>query len=200
MTNDKQLVTTVRTTIHQRETGVDTIRFLLPLQYEGLNLSEFTVVVKYVSPDNVSHCELLHCQEDLYNNRLDYRLGVDTDITAMAGSVKLRLTLLNVVALDDGKYNEQVFHSDETIIQIVPIDEYIFIPDKSLEVIDQILLQLDNRMAELEDTANSINTEKADDIEIINGEIWLTREDPITGEKIPIGDPISGASHVWEQM
>ena len=58
MDEHKQLVTTVRQTIYQRENLVDKIQFLLPEEYENHSLSDFTAILKYVDPTNVPHSEV----------------------------------------------------------------------------------------------------------------------------------------------
>ncbi len=200
MQSDKSLVTTVHTPLHQRETNVDTIRFLVPPTYEDFNLSEFTAVVKYVTPDSQSHCEQIYLEELPYKEYLDYRLGVDTDITAIAGKIELHLTFLKVYQDENGESKEHVLHSGTLFITIEPVKELIFVPDKSLEAIDQVLLTMDDKMNQLNSIAEKLNAQKADDIEIIDGKIWLVTTDSETGEKTPIGDPIIGYSHVWTEM
>lgn len=200
MQSDKSLIATQRTILHQRETNVDTIRFLIPPMYEDFNIADFTAVVKYVTPDNQAHCEQIYLEELPYKNYLDYRLGIDTDITAMAGKTELHLTFLKVYQDEDGISKEHVLHSGNTYIEVNPVKELIFVPDKSLEVIDQIILTMDDKINQLNSIAETLKKQKADDIEIIDGEIWLVSTNPETGEKIPIGDPISGVSHVWVEM
>ena len=64
MNKNKELVTTVKTTLYQREKLIDKIQFLIPEMYNKLSLSDFTVILKYVDQANVPHAEIncvIHC-------------------------------------------------------------------------------------------------------------------------------------------
>ena len=212
------LITTVKPALRQRETNAHTLRFLLPpthVKDDTLhNINEFIVVAKYLTPDDVSHVEVLQLQDMPYKDKLDYRLEVDTGMTAKAGIINLHLSFLNTEVLDDGTVTECVFHSGYTTIEIEPVKEIIFIPDTSLEAIDQILLSMDSKVAlvehmlkevqedveEMQEDIKEVSETTASDIEVIDGQIWLVTKDPETGETIKIGDPIENARPMWEEM
>ena len=183
MQEDKELLTTVKTTIFEKEANVDTLRFLVPPVYDDYDLSTCTALIKYVTPDRKNRAEKLVQQEELYKGYLDYRLDVDTDVTSLPGDVDIRLSFIHV---DASEAETQVLHSGTITITIEPLKNlYGFNCDESLEIIDQLVGQIDCKIEALNNIANRYDQEKADDIEEENGEIWVTSN----GEKI--GDPIT---------
>ena len=91
----KNLNTTIRTTIFQKESLVDKIQFLIPPQYEDIeNLRDYNATLKYVDPNGNFHSEVLACDDETYKNYLRYVLPVDTKLTDVAGTVTARLTFI----------------------------------------------------------------------------------------------------------
>ena len=90
----KNLNTTVRTIIFQQESMVDKIQFLVPPMYDGNDLSEYTVTLKYVDPNGNFHSELLELDAEMYKDYLRYQLPVTTKFTQVAGNITLRLTFI----------------------------------------------------------------------------------------------------------
>ena len=90
----KNLNTTVRTSIFQQESMVDKIQFLIPPVYDGNDLSEYTVTLKYVDPNGNFHAEALTKDAEMYKDYLRYELPVTTNLTKVAGTITLRLTLI----------------------------------------------------------------------------------------------------------
>ena len=90
----KNLNTTVRTVIFQQESMIDKIQFLIPPMYDGTELKDYTVTLKYVDPNGNFHSEVLTLDEDMYKDYLRYELPVTTKLTQVAGSLNIRLTLV----------------------------------------------------------------------------------------------------------
>lgn len=107
----KNLITTVRTTIFQQESMVDKIQFLIPPVYEGNDLSEYIVTLKYVDPNGNFHSEVLELDTDLYKEYLRYTLPVTTKLTQVAGKFTLRLTLIK---FDNGRQPD--VKSEHTVV------------------------------------------------------------------------------------
>lgn len=90
----KNLNTTVRTSIYQQESMVEKIQFLIPPIYNGNDLSQYIVTLKYVDPNGNFHSETLSLDAELYKDYLRYELPVTTKLTQVSGNVTLRLTLI----------------------------------------------------------------------------------------------------------
>lgn len=190
MNNDKSLIVTNPVPIYEKETGVDVIRFLIHPQYtegaEVFNIADYIVVAKIKTASDKVYTEKLECEPITYRDRLDYRMAVTIDFTEFAGTNMLYLTFLKAVAKDNGTTQEAVMHSGNVYIDIQKKEEFVFIPDKSLQAFDQMMLAVDEKMNQLKD----MNTKKADNImlDTETNEIYLTSDGEIVGNKVSIDD------------
>ena len=91
----KNLNTTVRTTLFQKESLVDKIQFLIPPVYDEIELANYNAVLKYVDSNGNFHSEILVCDEEKYKDYLRYVLPVDTKLTDVAGGITVRLTFID---------------------------------------------------------------------------------------------------------
>lgn len=190
MDKNKYLTITTRCPIREGENAIDNIVFLIAPKYEDFDLSTFTLAVKYVLPDKTKRCEILTLCDDLYKGYLKYTWPVYTDITSQTGNVTARVTLLKPETDENGNDISHILNTNQVSIYVEPVFDCNSFDtpgeDNRLDVIDQKIL-------ELQKISEEYAKIKADDIEIINGEIWLMSN----GEKI--GDPISGTSHEWQE-
>lgn len=184
MNKDKELVTTVKTTLYQREKLVDKIQFLIPETYNDLTLSDFTAILKYVDQANIPHAEILVKDEELYKNRLRYTLPVDTNLTRFTGDVSVRLTFSKT---DSGTKTQYVLHTGETIISISPLsDFYNFVPDESLEFVDQLVGQLNAKLEATDKIAETYDKSKADDLSYEGDKLQLVSNGGKIGKAVTI--------------
>lgn len=146
MNEDKSLSCTVKTTLHQREKLVDKIQFLIPNMYGDINLQESVVLLKYIDQGNIPHAEKLVMEEELYKEEfIRCIMDVDTNFTRFAGDVKICLSFLMLNG--ENGLHEEVMHSGETTISIVPLDDYFaFVSDDSLQVIDKVMVELEAKL------------------------------------------------------
>lgn len=186
MNKDKELVTTVKTTLYQREKLVDKIQFLIPETYNDLTLSDFTAILKYVDQANVPHAEILIKDEELYKNKLRYTLPVDTNLTRFTGNVSVRLTFSKT---DSETKTQYVLHTGEAIISISPLsDFYNFVPDESLEFVDQLVGQLSAKIEATDKIAETYNKNKADDLSYEDNKLQLTSNGEKIGKAVTISN------------
>lgn len=184
MNDDKSLTATVVTTLYQREKLADKIQILIPPNYGELDLSEFTATLKYVNQANVPHAEILKKDAELYKEHIRYVLPVDTELTQYAGDIAIRLTFTKT---DMEVRKVFVVHTGELVIKISSLkDYYSFVPDESLEFVDQIVSDLQNKIEALDKVADIYDKTKADNIQIKNG-----NEIQLLSNKVPIGDKIT---------
>lgn len=189
MSEDKQLITTIKTTLYQRENLVDKIQFLFPEQYLDLNLGECTAVLKYIDQRNVPHAETLVKSDDLYKGRLRYVLPIDTELTQDTGDISFRITFTKV---DLSTRTQYVMHTGEATITIAPLkDYYTFIPDESLEFVDQLVGNLEAKIEATAKIAEIYDQKKADNITYEDNKIQLTSN----GEKIGNSITLSGGDN-----
>lgn len=184
MNDDKSLTATVVTTLYQREKLADKIQILIPPNYGELDLSEFTATLKYVDQANVPHAEILKKEAELYKEHIRYVLPVDTELTQYAGDITIRLTFTKT---DMEARKVFVVHTGELVIKISPLkDYYSFVPDESLEFVDQIVSDLQNKISALDKIADIYDKTKADNIQIKNGKTLQ-----LLSNHTPIGDEVT---------
>lgn len=190
MSMDKSLIVTKSLIFYEKETNVDVIRFLIPPQYaegkEVFNIADYIVVCKIKTASGKVYTEKLECEPTEYKNRLDYRMNVTIDFTETAGTNILYLTFLKAIEQEDGTTQEAVFHSGSVSINIQQKEEFIFIPDKSLQAFDQMMLAMDEKMNQIK----NLNASKADGLKLDTdtNEIYLTSEGEVIGNKVSVND------------
>lgn len=184
MNNQKELIATVRQILYQREKLVDKIQFLFPAKYNDLNLSECTAILKYLDQANVPHAELLQKDEELYKNHVRYTLPIDTNLTRFSGDIEIRITLSKT---DMSQQKQYVLHTGSYILTINPLkDYYTFIPDESLEFVDQLVGNLETKLEAIDKIAETYDAEKADNITYEDSKIQLTSGGSKIGDAITI--------------
>lgn len=190
MDRTKNLITTEKTYLYQRENLVDKIQFLLPQKYSDLDISSCTIVLKYVDAANIPHAEILQKDVELYKNKLRYTLPIDTALTRYAGDIYFNLTCTKV---DMDTQKQYVLHTGETTLSILPIqDYYAFVPDESLDFVDQLVGSLEANIEAMAKVADIYDQEKADNITYEDNKIQLTSDGRKIGNSITIATDESG--------
>lgn len=192
MDANKQLVTTIKQVLYQRENLVDKIQILIPQYYQNIDLSDWIAVLKYVDQANIPHAETLTKDSDIYKNRIRFYLPVDTELTKYSGDIIIRITLTKI---DMNTKTQYVLHTGETTITISPLkDYYSFVPDESLEFVDQLIGNLEAKIEATEKIAEIYDTKKADNITYEDSRLQLTSNGQRIGDAITIvgGDTPGG--------
>lgn len=178
MNPDKSLVITKQTNIYRKENMVDKLKFLFPEKYQELELADCTATLKYTDTNNVPHVEILQKDEELYKGKLAYSLPIDSDLTKFPGDINLRVTFTK---LDMDTQTQYTMHTGEVTISILPLSDYYnFIPEESLEFVDQMVGTLQAKIEAIEKLAETYDKEKADNIVYEDNKLQLTSN----GEKI----------------
>ena len=180
---NKQLITTINHVLYQREYLVDKVQILIPQFYQDIDLSDWIAVLKYVDQANIPHAETLTKDSDIYKNRIRFYLPVDTELTKYSGDITIRITLTKI---DMNSKIQYVLHTGESTITISPLkDYYSFVPDESLEFVDQLIGNLEAKIEATEKIAEIYDMKKADNITYEESKLQLTSN----GQKI--GDAIT---------
>ena len=88
-----ELKTSVRERVIQRSKLVDNLHFLVDPTYKGIDMSDFTVMLEYILPVSKEyHTEILVKSDELYKEKLEYKLPFDTSLTKEAGDIEIQLT------------------------------------------------------------------------------------------------------------
>ena len=200
---DNTLTTSVKERIMQRSKLVDELHFLVDPIYKGLDMSDFTVTMEYILPVSKKYItEILVKSNEPYNSKinkemLEYTLPFDTKLTREPGDIKVQLTFTKVDLDEYGNNRQYVRKISETTIHITPISAWSdIIPDESLNAIDMAMLQLEGKIKQVDEIANTYNNIKADNIKLDDEtkELYLTANGDAIGDRILIeqlGDSIA---------
>ena len=141
--DNNELVTTVKERIMQRSKLVDDLHFLVAPTYKNIDMSDFAVTMEYVLPISREYkTENLVKSDELYKEKLEYKLPFDTCLTKEHGKVEVQLTFTKVALNAEGKSIQQVRKTSPAVITIVPISAWSdMIADSALTALDQRILQ-----------------------------------------------------------
>ena len=137
MEDDKSLNTTIHSTIYQGERNADTLVLVLPKHYEGRDMADCTLLLRYILPDNTGHSEELEMYPIPHNKEYNqYRLSAGSNFTARPGRITMWLTAVD--------FNDDVvLHTGETTVEITShkaIED--FLPPEQVDQLDKIMVQL----------------------------------------------------------
>lgn len=186
---DNQLITSVRERVVQRSKLVDSLHFLVDHTYKGIDMSDWVVCLEYILPISREYkTEILAKSDQLYKNRIEYKVGLDTNLTQEPGNVELQLTFIKVEMDADGQVVQRVRKTTPTTITIVPVSAWSnAMPDSSLAAIDQRLVMAEMLIGAANDTLAVIDSNKADNMMYNRSTNTLQ----LTANGQPIGDSIS---------
>lgn len=173
MNTDKSLVATIRSTIYQGECNSDTLVFLLPMEFNNQDLSNYSFFFKYILPDGTGVSEELIMDTEPYKNHYRFRLNVSSKITSMCGQVELWFTMLDAS-------NNVILKSGNAYLNIFPSKDIVqYLPSEKIDQLDS-----------LEIAVKKLSAEKADNLSYDKDKESLQ----LLSNGTPIGDAISIAS------
>ena len=192
--DDNTLMTTKRERIMQRSKLVDTLQFLVPQIYNGLNMSDYTVQLEYILPCSKKYCtELLDLSEEMYKDHLKYLLPFDTKITSEPGEIQIQLTFVKTDLDEKGNGVQRVRKTSTTTIDVIPISAWSdIIPDSALSAIDERLIKLDAQMRGMNELANLLNDNQVDSLvyDENSDSLHLSAKGVRIGDKVSVKDMI----------
>ena len=178
--------------IMYRSTGIDTLRFLVKPTYNNLDMRTANVVLEYVTPISRKYeVIVLKPSEELYKNRVEFVLPIDTRFTSEVGELELTINFSYLSKNDDGTFREQVRNIGYTSLLIEDTVRWSdYIASSSLDNIAQIMLTNQSMLEEMKAQAELIAYEKADSIakDEKTNEIYLTSNGVEIGKRITDAD------------
>lgn len=196
ITESNELVTSKRQRIMQRSKLVDNLHFLADPIYKDLDMSSFTVLMEYILPISKEyHSEVLNLSEELYKEKLEYRIPFDTNFTREPGEIEIQISFIKADLDADGKQIQYVRKTSPTTITIVPISAWSdIIPDSSLSSIDQRIIKTETMINALENMSQQLidNYEnKADGLSLEEKTLQLTSGGKKIGNTVVISGDIT---------
>lgn len=164
------LIATVKETIFHRSSLVRKLRFLvdptLTVGNETLNMSDFVCILEYKTPISAKYTPVvLTPSEELFKERLEYVLNVDTKITSEVGDVELQLLWTKPEMLASGSFNEYVRITCSTTITVLPVNQWSdYVASSDLSNIAQMIMTNQAQTEQLKLYADYMIATKADSI------------------------------------
>lgn len=189
--NDNSLYGSQKRRIMQREKLVNNLWILVPQYYNGYDMSQCTVNMRYLLPISKEFkTEILELSNERYkDNYLKYVLPVDTCLTKEFGEIELNLTFTMLDVDDNGKIIQRVRKTDSHLLKITPIPDWdSVVPDSALSALDERIIKLDAQMKALDERNKVIADTKADNIKYNTdtNELQLTSNGNAIGDKVII--------------
>ena len=202
VTSNNELTTSVKERIMQRSKLVDVLHFLVEPTYKGYSMADFTVTLEYILPVSREYkTETLVKSEELYKDRLEYKLPFDTELTKEAGKVEMQLTFTFVDLDASGNAIQRVRKTSPATIDIIPITAWSdIIPDSALSALDQRILKQDAQIRALSEIAIASTEGKADNL-VYNKEddtLQLSANGVGIGNKVSVKDMMEDGAPVVE--
>ena len=156
--DDNSLYGSCKKRIMEKEKLVNKIWFLVAPYYNGFDMSQCTVTMRYLRPISKEfEIETLKLAEDTYEGYLKYVLPIDTTLSKERGDVELNLTFTMLDVDDDGNPVQRVRKTENHILKITPLPNWdSVIPDSALAALDQRIIALDLQQKNTKKTINMV--------------------------------------------
>ena len=154
--DDNSLQTSIRSKIVQGSKNIDYLHFLINPTYNGIDMSELSVILTYILPISKERKTLtLEKSEELYKERLEYKILLDSDenfITSEYGDVKLWLTFMNG--------SDVVRYTTPTVLTVYPTEVTDLEPSEPTQTpnVDSIYLDKDTNSIYLTANGETVGT------------------------------------------
>ena len=189
--SDNTTIVTENQRIMQNSKLVDTLEIVVDKEYNGL-MAECTAYLEYLTPINhkIGQVVLEIADENYENDYLLYKMKIDTNLTNEVGQVQFRVHFIQVEMNEEGKVTTPVRQTDSFIMTVIPISDWMTLPDDLLSGLDQRLIVMQQTNKAMADLQNTLSDEKLDDIklDITSNEIYGTSNGEKKGEGIKLSD------------
>lgn len=177
LTDNHELITTQRERIMQRSKLVNKIHFLVPPNYDDLDMSKCTVCMEYKRPDGELISDILTASEELYKEHLEYIVPFDTQLTLFPGAIEVKLTFTYVDMDADGNVIQRVRKTDCAVINITPVSNWdVNIADPYLTSLDKMMIQTNILLNKAMDVNMALADAMPDDLILKDGRAYLSRD------------------------
>lgn len=187
---DNTLYGSVKQRVMQRSKLVDTLKFVVDPIYNGIDMTDATVMLEYILPVSREYkTVVLALSEERYNDcYLQYILPFDLDLTSQVGLLELQLTFAYVEMMPNGIGVQRVRKTSPTTIEITPISAWSdIIPDSALSGLDQRLIAMNTQIQALGDYLNVVGNYQVDNLVYDSAEETLQ----LSSKGVGVGDKVS---------
>lgn len=187
--NDNTLYGSCKTKIMQREKLFNKLWFLVPPHYNGYDMSQCTVTMRYLLPISKEFVtETLILSDEKYEEYLKYVLPIDTNFTKEHGNIELNLTFTMLDVDNDGKVVQRVRKTDNYLLNVTPLPDWdSVVPDSALSALDQRIIMQSAQIKALTDLAGVLNERQVDNL------VYDSKEDALhlSAKGVRVGNKVS---------
>lgn len=190
--DDNSLYGSRKRKIMQREKLFNKLWILVPPCYNGYDMSQCTVTMRYLLPiSREFKTETLILSTEKYEEYLKYVLPVDTCLTKEWGNIELNLTFTLLDTDDDGNVVQRVRKTDSHLLYVTQLPDWdSVIPDSALSALDQRIIMQSAQIKALEALAESLDSSQVDDL-VYNKKdetLHLSAKGNVVGSKVSVKD------------
>lgn len=198
---DNTLYGSVKQRVMQRSKLVDTLKFVVDPIYNGIDMTNASVLLEYILPISRKYetVYLELCDERYNDCFLQYKLPFDTNLTSEHGAVELQLTFAYAEMDNDGKIVQRVRKTSATTIEVSPISNWSdIIPDSALGGLDQRLIVMNAQIQALDDYMNALDNNQVDNLvyNSVEDTLQLSANGVGIGDKVSVKDILDDGSPV----
>lgn len=185
---DNTLTASVVERVMQQSKLVDTLHFLTDPEYKGKDMRDYVVMLEYRLPVSKKYrTEFLTLSDELYKNKLEYKLPFDTALTSEAGVIEFQLTFGNIEMDAEGRTTQYIRKVGPGEIKIVDVYDWAAtIPDEALNALDQRIIAMQAILKAMIDKSNTMMNSKADNLSYKNDMLQLTANGSPIGNAVEI--------------
>ena len=157
-------------------------------EYKGKDMRDYVVMLEYRLPVSKKYrTEFLTLSEELYKNKLEYKLPFDTALTSEAGVIEFQLTFGNIEMDAEGRTTQYIRKVGPGEINIIDVYDWAAtIPDEALNALDQRIIAMQAMLKAMIDKNNSMMNNKADNLSYKNEMLQLTANGNPIGNAVQI--------------
>ena len=190
--DDNSLYGSQKRKIMQREKLFNKLRILVPPHYNGYDMSQCTLTMRYLMPISKEFkTETLVLSEERYEEYLKYILPIDTNLTKEWGDIELNLTFTMLDVDEAGNVVQRVRKTYNHILTVTKLPDWdSVVPDSALSALDQRIPKQDAQIRALTDLANAFDGNQVDNLIYDNktDTLHLSANGMVVGDKIPVKD------------
>lgn len=199
--DDGNLYGSQKIKIMQKEKLFNKVWFLAPQYYNGFDMSQCTVTMRYLRPISKEFVTETLVLSDRYEEYLKYVLPIDTCISKEWGDLELNLTFIMLDTDDNGNVIQRVRKTGNHILTITKLPNWdAIVPDESLSALDQRIIMQTAQIKALESLAETLENSQVDNLVYNPKEdvLHLTSKGNVVGNKVFVKDMLDDGIPVVE--
>ena len=198
--SDNSLYGSQKCRIMQKEKLFNKLWFLVAPHYNGYDMSECTVTMRYMLPISKEfRTETLELSAEKYEEYLKYELPLDTCLTKEWGDIEMNLTFTMLDVDEDGKPIQRVRKTENHILTITKIPDWdAVVPDAALSALDQRIIKQDAQIRALKELVIEVDNNKVDNLvyDSVGDTLQLAANGIGIGDKVSVKDMMDDGSPV----